>query len=293
MLRSMTGYGRAERTVDGFHLTTEIKAVNHRYFDVVFRMPREYLPFEDSLKKTVAVHVRRGRLEIYIAVERTAPPERQLTVDMSLAERLKDAAVELGERLGLPNDLSVADLLYFPELWKVQEEAVEQEKLGPLLQSCVEEAVLALVHMREKEGERLTTDFRDRIQGLQRIIRYMEQRSPQSVKEYKDKLEERLREWLRESAPVEPTRLLTEVALMADRVSIAEELVRLQSHVSQFLAALDADEPVGRKLDFMLQEMNREVNTIGSKVNDYPLSAAVVEAKSLLEQIREQVQNVE
>ncbi|GIM47521.1 hypothetical protein DNHGIG_30700 [Collibacillus ludicampi] len=293
MIKSMTGYGRAELSMDGYRATVEIKAVNHRYCDIVFRMPREYLSLEDSLKKIVASRVKRGRLDVYITVEKTATDARTLSVDTVLAERLKNVADELSERLGIDNDMSVSDLLQFPELLRIEEEEADQEITGSLLQQCVSEALEALVQMRLLEGQRLQRDFENRLEVLKEIVARMEVRSPQTVLEYKQKLETQMRDLLSGLTEVDHSRLLMEVALMADRVNIEEELVRLKSHISQFADALKLEEPIGRKLDFIVQEMNREFNTIGSKANDFSLSASVVEAKSVLEQIREQVQNVE
>jgi uncharacterized protein (TIGR00255 family) len=293
MIKSMTGYGRAEMSMDGYRATVEIKAVNHRYCEIVFRMPREYLSLEDSLKRIVASRVKRGRLDVYITVENTAPDARSLSVDTVLAERLKNAADELSEQLGIDNDVSVADLLQIPDLLRIEEEEADQEITGPLLQQCVIKASEALVQMRMLEGQRLQRDFENRLEVLKEIVMRMEERSPQTVLEYKQKLETKMRDLLSGLTEVDQSRMLMEVALMAERVNIEEELVRLKSHISQFADTLSLEEPVGRKLDFIVQEMNREVNTIGSKANDFTLSAFVVEAKSVLEQIREQVQNVE
>lgn len=292
MIKSMTGYGRAELSTNGYRAIVEIKAVNHRYAEFVFRMPRDYLMFEESLKKIVAAHVRRGRLDVYITVEKTSLASHKLSIDMSLAESVKRVADQLESRLGLQNNLTVADMIQIPDLMRIEEES-DQEIIGPLLEQSVREAVQALVHMRQQEGQRLKLDFHKRLHMLQEIVQQMEKRSPQTVHEYKEKLELRMRELLNGLAKIEESRILTEIALMADRVSIVEELVRLKSHMEQFFQVLQAEEPVGRKLDFLVQEMNREVNTIGSKANDLSLSTFVVEAKSILEQIREQVQNVE
>jgi uncharacterized protein (TIGR00255 family) len=293
MIRSMTGYGRAESSLEGYRATVEIKAVNHRYCDIVFRLPREYLALEDSLRKIVAERVKRGRLDIYITMERIEPGARSLSLDIDLAWRLKGIMDELGEKLGITRHVSVSDLLQFPDLLRVEEEEADQSVIEPLLRQCVREATDALVHMRAQEGMRLQQDFADRLRALEELVCRMRERSPQTVQEYREKLETQMRDLLSGFGEIDQSRLLMEVALMAERMNIDEELVRLQSHIQQFFDALNADGAIGRKLDFIVQEMNREVNTIGSKANDFPLSSMVVEAKSILEQIREQVQNVE
>jgi uncharacterized protein (TIGR00255 family) len=293
MIKSMTGYGRAEATGFGYQILAEIKAVNHRYAEVVVRMPRDYLLFEDRIKKTVLERVSRGRLDVYLTIERTEEKARTVVIDEELALQLKAAADRLAERLGLEQSVTVAHLLKQEGVVTVTESAEDPESLGDLVLGTVRDATDALLKMRLYEGERLQNDLALRLTRLGQIVDHLEARSPLVVTEYKERLETRLREMLEGKVHVEEARLLTEVAVFADRASIVEELVRLRSHLEQFASILQAEEPVGRKLDFLVQEMNREVNTIGSKANDLAVSQHVVEAKSVLEQIREQVQNVE
>ncbi|MCX7568416.1 YicC family protein [Tumebacillus sp. DT12] len=293
MIKSMTGYGRGDRVAQGYRVLAEIKAVNHRFGEVVVRMPREYMLFEDVIKKTVLESVSRGRVDVFVTVEKTEQAARTVTLDEELAAQLKSAADSLASRLGLTDTIPLADLLRQPGVVTVSETADDPEELESLFLGAVREAVQSLLTMRFYEGERLAKDLTLRLSKLGELCAVLAARSPIVVEEYKERLESRMREALEGRAFVEEARLLTEVAVFADRASIAEELVRLQSHLEQFSSILLAEEPIGRKLDFLVQEMNREVNTIGSKANDLKIAQHVVEAKSVLEQIREQVQNVE
>lgn len=293
MIKSMTGYGRAEGAAQGYRVLAEIKAVNHRFGEVVVRMPREYMLFEDAIKKAVLEQVSRGRIDVFVTVEKTEQSARTVTLDEELAVQLKAAADSLASRLGLADTIPLADLLRQPGIVTVSETVDSPEELESLLLRSVREAVQSLLTMRLYEGERLAKDLTHRLSKLGELGTLLAARSPIVVEEYKERLESRMREALEGRAFIEDTRLLSEVAVFADRASIAEELVRLQSHLEQFASILLAKEPIGRKLDFLVQEMNREVNTIGSKANDLRIAQHVVEAKSVLEQIREQVQNVE
>jgi uncharacterized protein (TIGR00255 family) len=293
MIKSMTGYGRAALEQDGYRLLVEIKAVNHRFTEVVVRMPREYLAFEDRMKKAVLERVARGRLDVYVTVEKTAPIAKTVVIDEDLAVSVKRAFDALAERLGLEERLPLSELLRQEGLLSVKEEAEDPERLGSLLIACTGAAADDLIRMRLDEGERLAREFAARLVKLRRIAEEIAARSPQVVEEYRNRLRERIEEALGGTGLLDEARLLTEVAIFADRASIDEELTRLNSHFQQFEATLQAEEPVGRKLDFLVQEMNREVNTIGSKANDLEIACLVVEAKSTLEQIREQIQNVE
>lgn len=293
MIKSMTGFGRAEMNQNGYRVLAEIKAVNHRYAEVVVRMPRDYLLFEDKIKRIVLEQVSRGRLDVFITIEKTEQSERTVTLDQELAVQMKNAADELAARLGLNETIKLAELLKLQGIITVSERAEDPEQLESLLLGCVKAAVLNLIEMRSYEGERLAGDMSSRIDKLGELTTALTLRNPLVVDEYRERLEKRMREALEGKVVIEESRLLTEVAIFADRASIAEELVRLQSHLEQFQSILQLSEPIGRKLDFLVQEMNREVNTVGSKANDLQIAQLVVEAKSVLEQVREQLQNVE
>ncbi|MGZ4032268.1 MAG: YicC/YloC family endoribonuclease [Tumebacillaceae bacterium] len=293
MIQSMTGYGRAEGQQYGYRILVEIKAVNHRYAEVVVRMPRDYLLFEDGIKKAVLERVARGRLDVYLTVEKTDPSKRTILLDEALAQQMKDAVDSLAGRLGLAETITITDLLKQAGIMTVVEEAEDPVILESFLIGVVRAAAENLALMRLREGERLHSEFLVRLAKMRQLVEAITVRSPFVIEEYKDRLAKRLHEALAGKALVDEARFLTEVALLADRASIDEELVRLSSHFDQFESILQDTEPVGRKLDFLVQEMNREVNTIGSKANDLQIAQTVVDAKSLLEQIREQIQNVE
>ncbi|HEU4963624.1 MAG TPA: YicC/YloC family endoribonuclease [Bacilli bacterium] len=293
MINSMTGYGRGEGTANGYRVLVEIKAVNHRYAEVVVRMPRDYLLFEDAIKKTVLQRVARGRLDVYVTVEKLEQAQRTVLIDEELALSLKNAADALSERMGLEEPLTLTELLKQEGVLQVVDTPEDPAQLEELLLTAVGAAADSLTAMRQVEGQRLAQDFATKLGKLRQLVAEIGERSPAVVVEYRDRLEKRLREALDGKVIVDEARLLTEVALLADRASIEEEVVRLHSHFAQFESILQAEEPIGRKLDFLVQEMNREVNTIGSKANDLHIAQHVVEAKSVLEQIREQIQNVE
>jgi len=293
MIKSMTGYGRAEKEQGGTRALVEIKAVNHRYAEVVVRLPRELMRYEDAMKKAVLERVSRGRIDVFLTVEKLTSAARTVRIDEELAMRMKQAADALAERLGLNETLTVSDLLRHDGVLSVEEEPEDEQQLESFLIECTVEAVDSLIEMRRREGERLQAEFALRLGKLSEIRELVAARSPQVAAEYRERLQKRLAEALEGKGIADEARLLTEVALFVDRSSIDEELVRLSSHLAQFEEILLLSEPVGRKLDFLVQEMNREVNTIGSKANDLQVASAVVEAKSVLEQIREQIQNVE
>jgi uncharacterized protein (TIGR00255 family) len=289
----MTGYGRGEAFNEGYRAVVELKAVNHRYNEINVRMPRELIAYEESLKKTITAHVRRGRIEAYITFERLTGSVPQIHVNLELAREIKAAGDGLAEQLSMQSDLSISQLLQFDGILNLQETVSDPEILQATLFAAAADAVNNLVQMRTNEGVQLRNDFVQRMRRLGGIVEAMQERAPEVSTAYRDKLRERMVQWLDGQVEVDESRLLSEVALLAERANIDEELVRLHSHLSQFADTLQLSEPVGRKLDFIVQEMNREINTIGSKANDLALSQFTLDAKSVLEQIREQVQNVE
>lgn len=293
MIKSMTGYGRGEAFNEGYRAVVELKAVNHRYNEINVRVPRELTAYEESLKKMISAHVRRGRVEAYITFERLAGSVPQIQINLELARQMKAAGDKLAEQLAVTSDLSISQLLQFTGIMELREADTDLEPLQAAVMTAAADAVQKLVEMRSSEGNQLKSDFTQRLQRLDGIVQAMQERAPLVVEGYRDKLRERMLELLQGQAEVDESRLLTEVAIFGERVNIDEELVRLHSHLAQFAHTLGLSEPVGRKLDFIVQEMNREINTIGSKANDFSLSQFTVEAKSILEQIREQVQNVE
>lgn len=292
MVRSMTGYGRSQRTVDGMDITVEIKAVNHRYFEYASRLPRAYGFLDDKLKAYLGAAVSRGKVDLGLYIETIDAPGSEVVVNAALAEGYLAAMRELAERFGLPEDVSVSALTRFPDILTVRRAPQDEESVWAAVQPVAEEALARFLAMREQEGERLRADILSRADAILRGVEQVEARSPQTVREHMDKVQARMRELL-STVTVDEQRLLTEAALFADKIAVAEETVRLRSHLEQLRHMLDGDEPVGRKLDFLVQEINREANTIGSKAQDVQLARVVVDIKAEIEKIREQIQNLE
>ncbi len=292
MVSSMTGYGRGEAEGEGKQLTVELKAVNHRFLETVIRLPRQYSSLEERIKRLIQERVSRGRIEVYLNFKETGEIKRIVKVDKDIAVAYDKALEDLAKTVGASYDSDVYRLISLPEVVSIEEKEEDLDALWGVCARALEQALAALVQMRRQEGERLRQDLIHRLERIAQCIKDIEARQPQVVQEYQEKLRQRISELLHE-VPLDENRLANEVAVFADRVSITEELVRLASHLAQFKASLDLQEPVGRKLDFLTQELNREINTIGSKANDLEIGKIVVEVKSEIEKIREQVQNLE
>lgn len=294
MLQSMTGFGQAQRSIAGYQVRIDIRSVNHRYCEVVVRMPREWARFEDMLRRTVLASVKRGRVDVYVGFERLATAQKSVEIDWSLVEGYRQAAEQIASRLALSEALTLKDLLAIPDVVLFHEHHAESdEMIEQELQQCLSEALSHLMHMREVEGRNLQSDLSERLKQLEEHQSFMKRMAPRVVEEYREKLHLRLQELTQDKLFIDEARLAMEVALFAEKCNIDEELTRLQSHLRQFHQLMKADEPVGRKMDFLIQEMNREVNTIGSKANHLELVNRVVAAKAELEKLREQVQNIE
>ncbi|HEX7058171.1 MAG TPA: YicC/YloC family endoribonuclease [Bacilli bacterium] len=294
MWRSMTGYGQAVRNPHGFQLRVEMKSVNNRYLEISIRMQREWMMLEETLKKIIRQSISRGRVDVFVTIERDAGAERDVQVNMPLAKAYVAAADMLREAFHLSDTVTLQHLLMLPDMLSVKETSSDDmNAVGNEVQQCVRDALEQLIAMREAEGSLLRADLLNRIDAAEKIRAEMLALAPLAVAETSEKLRQRVQELLTDPSLFDEARFATEVAIMADRMNIDEELTRLASHFAQFRRLADSREPVGRKLDFLLQEMNREVNTIGSKANVTALSAKVVEMKAELEKIREQVQNIE
>jgi len=289
---SMTGYGRGEAVGAGKQLTVELKSVNHRFLETVVRLPRQYSPLEDRIKRSVQEKVSRGRVEMHFNFKETGETKRFVKVDKDIAVAYDKALGDLAKTLGTAYTTDLYSLINLPEVVSVEDREEDLEALWSMCQEALHLALQAFLEMRGQEGARLRQDLLNRLEKIANCNKEIELRQPYVVKEYKEKLRARLAELL-EEVPLDENRLANEVAVFADRVSITEELVRLASHLEQFKSSLNAKEPVGRKLDFLTQELNREINTIGSKANDLEITRVVVEVKSEIEKIREQVQNLE
>ncbi|MBT9167604.1 MAG: hypothetical protein DDT19_00942 [Syntrophomonadaceae bacterium] len=293
MIRSMTGYGLAEsRPDETIRFKVEIRSVNHRYLDVSIRLPRELQSLEDRVRKSVQQTVGRGRVDVYLSWRADSAETVQVTIDSDLAQAYYQALLQLSRFCAVKELPSLEVLSRFPDVLRVEKEQTDNDKFWFLLEPVLNKALTQLVIQRSEEGERLAADFNKRLKDLAATAKLVENRAPLVVDEYQKKMEDRLRELLGQ-ADFDPARVLMEAAIFADKSNVTEELVRLSSHLIAFQAALLEEEPVGRKLDFLTQELLREVNTVGSKANDYLLAKLVVEMKTELEKIREQVQNIE
>ena len=299
MLKSMTGFGRGQYEDENFSVTVEMKTVNHRYNEVAIRLPRFLNPLEDKIRKTILKTVNRGRIDVFINADYTSSENCTLKVDKNLAAAYHKALQEVGAAIGLEelNINSAQEVMYLSrcqDVINVKEGFYDVETVWPKVEQAVKEALDNLVTMRETEGSNIYGDFIYRADLIAEKLTKIEERSPMVVEEYQAKLTDRLNNLLADhNITVEPERLLQEVAIFADRASITEEIVRLKSHIKQFKNIINSDQPVGRKLDFLIQEFNREANTSASKANDYTLAQIVVEIKAEIEKIREQIQNIE
>ena len=295
MFKSMTGFGRGEYLDSDHRFIVEIRAVNHRFNDIVLRIPKHLGALEDRVRKSIVGTLTRGRIDVVVTADDFMERRRTIRVDKGLASGYFQAVKDVADACSLDiKAVSAYDIAKFPDVLKVEEIAEDLETLWPKLSEAIDQALGNLMAMRTTEGENLFRDLTARIERIRELGEAISRRAPAIVDEYRDKLRERCREILAEvNVAPDETRLLQEVALMADRTNITEELVRLNSHLDQFNQAMRGDTAVGRKLDFILQELNRETNTIGSKANDMLTSGLMVELKSEIEKVREQIQNIE
>lgn len=293
MIKSMTGFGRGENSDDIHSFNVEIKTVNHRYSDIFIRMPKHLNYLEEDIKKLIKNRVARGRVEVFINLDYSEGASLDVSVDIALARAYRDALQELQEELSIVDPLSISSILKFPDVIRTERKEVDEDEVWETLEPAISDALDELVLMREKEGLLLCEDIKEQLAKVEGNLRLIESRSKLVVEEYRDRLEERVRELLDDNMEIDEERLHNELVFFADRSDINEELVRFNSHIEQLVTNLEEDDSVGRRLDFLIQEMNREVNTIGSKTNDIEISQAVVNIKSEIEKIREQVQNIE
>lgn len=293
LIKSMTGYGKGESADEQYRFKVEMKSVNHRYSDISIRMPRHISYLEEKVKKIMKEKIHRGKVDVYINLEYIDDSSIEVKVDMTLAMAYKEALENIKDELGLSDEVRLNNILNMPEVVKTDKKELDEDLVWNVLKEAVDISVENMVNMRIAEGNELKSDLLDKLQNIEDTVVEIEKRSPTVVKEYKEKLEERINNILDDGITLDEEKLSIEVAFFADKSSIDEELVRLSSHIKQFRSILDEDEPVGRKLDFLIQELNREVNTIGSKANDTEISKDVVNVKSEIEKIREQVQNIE
>ena len=292
MIRSMTGYGSAKGEAAGLSLSVELKSVNNRYLDVSVKLPRALLFAEEQIKKAVAAHISRGKVDVFVTADASGGDSVEVRVNTALLRGYIDALTKVRDEYGLTDDMSLMGLCRMPEVLSTERRELDADELTAGLLGILEQALAGYDAMREREGEKLRDDVLSRLEEIGRLTGIVEQRSPQTVAEYRARLEQKLREAL-EGLPIDDARILTECAVFADKVAVDEETVRLRSHISQLRGMAEGASPIGRKMDFLIQELNRESNTIGSKCQSAEIARVVVDLKAEIEKIREQIQNVE
>ncbi|MCF6462708.1 YicC/YloC family endoribonuclease [Clostridium sp. Cult1] len=293
MIKSMTGFGRGEST-DGIHnFNIEIKTVNHRYNDMVLKIPKHLSYLEEKIKRRIKNRISRGRVEVYINLEYISESAMEVKVDIPLAKAYKSGLELILEELNLKDEIKLSHIMSLSEIIKTERKELDEDITWDCLKTALDKALEKVIDMREKEGVILKRDMEYQVEKIKKMVKEIEKRSPLVVEEYKEKLKERIRELLDDEYNLDEERLNNEIAFFADKSDINEEIVRLNSHINQFLQTLESGESIGRKLDFIIQEMNREINTIGSKASDLVIGNYVIDVKSELEKMREQAQNVE
>ena len=292
MVKSMTGYGRAREMRNGRDITVEVRSVNNRYLDCTVKMPRAYIFAEDRMKARVQQAISRGKVDVFVTIDASAADAAVVAVNEPLARGYYDALTRLKTMFGLPGDVTPEVLAKFPDVLAVTKAEEDVEAIAADICAVLDDALTSYNAMRAVEGEKLAADVAGRVTTIETVVGKVEERSPQTVAAYRQRLETKMQEVLQSTA-IDESRILTEAAIFADKIAVDEETVRLRSHIAQLRAMLVSDEPVGRKLDFLIQEVNRECNTIGSKCNDLTIAQDVVNMKAEVEKIREQVQNME
>ncbi len=293
MAISMTGFGRGEHKDENYHFTVECKTINHRYLDINIRMPRKISFFEEKIRNHVKKFIKRGRVDIYVGMQLVGESAVSLNLDSNLAKEYFDILNKIEEITGAKNDITVSNISKFPDVIKVEEKREDEDVIWKSLQPALNESIDTVSKMRAVEGEKLAQDIEMRCGLMQDYISQVEKLSHTVALEYKEKLSARVKEMLEGSVVLDENRLSQEVAFFADRSSITEEVVRFNSHIIQIKDTIKSNDSIGRKIDFLIQEMNREANTVGSKSSNIDITKTVVEVKSELEKIREQIQNIE
>ena len=292
MLKSMTGYGRAQKILSGRDILVEIRSVNHRYYEYSSRIPRTYNYIDEKLKALLKNSISRGKVEVAVTINSIESKDTEIAINKAVAGGYVQALRSISDELGLEDDLTLSKMMKLPDIFTIQKTPDDEEQVWNDVAQVAEEAVAKFVEMRTTEGQRLKTDITEKADGILRMVMEVERLSPITVENYRSRLFRKLSEIL-ESKEVDEQRILTEAAVFAEKIAVDEETVRLRSHISQLKNMLSSDEAVGRKLDFIVQEMNREVNTIGSKAQDLNITKIVVDMKAEIEKIREQIQNIE
>lgn len=292
MIRSMTGFGRCEIQSGEKKFTVEMKGVNHRYLDVNIRMPKKLYFFETAIRSYLKKYIQRGKVDIFVTYEDLSEGQMSLKYNEALASEYLDYFRQMEEKFGLENDVRISALSRYPEVFTMEEQDVDEEEMWNGLREALDGACVQFVSARETEGEKLREDLIGKLDDMKAVVEKIEERSPQILSEYREKLEEKVKELLADTQ-IDESRIAAEVVLFADKICTDEEIVRLKSHIDHMKSTLQAGEGIGRKLDFIAQEMNREANTILSKSNDLEVSNHAIELKTGIEKVREQIQNIE
>ena len=292
MIKSMTGYGRSQQTIGDRDILVEIRSVNHRYYEFSARVPRNMGYLEEKLKSYIKDSISRGKVEVLVTINNVNGKDETISVNVNVAQGYIDALRTANSTLMLPDDLTLSQLARLPDVFTVVKTIDDEEEVWQVVKTVTQQAVDNFIHMRTVEGQKMFEDINGRLDSIEGMVAIVEEASPKTVEAYRNRLYEKLSEVL-ESKDIDEARIVTECAILSEKLAVDEETVRLKSHIDQFRELIHSEEPIGRKLDFLVQEMNREVNTTGSKAQDITITRTVVEMKSELEKIREQIQNIE
>lgn len=288
----MTGYGRSQQTIGDRDILVEIRSVNHRYYEFSARVPRNMGYLEEKLKSYIKDSISRGKVEVLVTINNVNGKDETISVNVNVAQGYIDALRTANSTLMLPDDLTLSQLARLPDVFTVVKTIDDEEEVWQAVKTVTQQAVDNFIHMRTVEGQKMFEDINGRLDSIEGMVAIVEEASPKTVEAYRNRLYEKLSEVL-ESKDIDEARIVTECAILSEKLAVDEETVRLKSHIAQFRELIHSEEPIGRKLDFLVQEMNREVNTTGSKAQDITITRTVVEMKSELEKIREQIQNIE
>lgn len=292
MIRSMTGYGSARGVVEGIEICVELKSVNNKFLDTAVRLPRSFLFAEEAVKSAVQSHITRGKVDVFVTVDSSGADDVVVKINEPLLKGYVDAIRHISEEYGLSSELSAMSVARLPDVMSVEKKELDAEAVAEGIRQIAEQALCDFDAMREREGKKLHEDVLNKLQTIDKLVSIVEENSPKTVAEYRERLTQKLSEVLSGSG-IDETRILTETAIFADRIAVDEETVRLRSHMEQLRLMLDGGSPIGRKIDFLMQEFNREANTTGSKCQNAEIAHVVVDLKSEIEKIREQIQNIE
>lgn len=292
MLKSMTGYGRSQQIINGKDITVELKGINHRFFEFNARVPRSYGYVEEPIKALLQTQASRGKIDVNITIYNVDMPNEEVAVNTALAQNYLDALRGAAQQLGVEDDLKISDFIRLNDIFTIRKKEEDEEAIVSAVKTVAEQAIQSFVKMRETEGAKLKEDLLEKLSSIEESVQQIETKASHMTEDYRAKLYQKLAEILHDTK-IDEQRILTEAAIFAEKTAVDEETVRLKSHISQFRELLCSDAPVGRKLDFLIQEFNREANTIGSKIQNVEITKIVVEIKSDIEKIREQIQNIE